>query len=194
MTKRWFVVATEPNMDVRFAHDLGNRGYETFIAITFKRMKAGNRAWPEPRLRLSPYVWVAIDDSRIEPDTKRRQNFVTIRQTFGFSHAIALRLSPDGDLNPSEIPECVVEGLRQDLIEDFWKATHRTRRKKSESLYQVGEIVAVGPDHPFHGYQGPISEVRTNGVMAELGPMHLPVRLYDTDIIPVKPFVGRTAA
>jgi hypothetical protein len=192
MTKRWYVIAAEPNMDVRFARDLGDRGYETFIAMTFVRMKTGNRAWPEPRLRLSPYVWVAIDDARIEADTKRQQNFVTVKQTFGFSGAISLSLSRGGDLNPSEIPACVVEGLRQDMIADYEVAIRRVRRK--ESLYRLGEIVAVGPDHPFAGYQGAIADVRPGSVIAELGPNKMPVRLNEADILPVKPFEKKDSA
>jgi hypothetical protein len=179
MTKHWYVIAAEPNMDVRFARDVGERGYETLVAWTFTREKAGNRAWVEARLRLSPYVWVAIDFDA-------GQNFATVEQTFGFSSAISLYPDENGDRNLSEVPERIIQGLRLDQIEDFETAVRRVRRK--ESLYHVGEIVAVGPDHPFHGFQGPISDVRRGSVIAELGPNRMPVRLNETDILPIRPF------
>lgn len=189
MTKRWYVVATEPNTDVRFARDLGKRGYEAYIAITFVRKHTGNRSRAEPRRRFPGYVWVAIDDARKEVGTDREQNFDTIKQTYGYLDAISLRITTAGDRSPSEVPEGVIRGLQRDFVEDYDIATRRIRYAKSERIeHQVGQFVTVAPDHPLFPFRGPIEQIRSNGVVALFGAMKMPVRLDWAEIVPVKPF------
>jgi transcription antitermination factor NusG len=182
--RRWYCIAAEPNMDVRFARDLGERGYWTFVAWRFTRHKVGANAFVRPVLKFSPYVWVRVDYGA-------DQDFSTVKQTLGFSSAVSLRLA-DGDTHPSEIPEAVIPGLTLDMLQDFDEATRRVRRK--ESLDHPGQLVRVIAPDIFAGLEGRVSETRPGGVVVALGPMGMPARLRDDDVVLVSPFSGARAA
>lgn len=182
--RRWYCIVAEPNMDVRFARDLGERGYETFLAHTYARERVGMRAVVVTKLRLSPYVWVGVNYGA-------RQDFVTVKQTLGFSAAVSLRLSGDSDLNPSEVPECVIQGLRLDQIQDYEEAVRRVRRK--EAMYKEGDYIRVLAPDIWAGLEGKVSAARPGSVIVELGPMRLPVRLSDDDVVLSQPFTRKSA-
>lgn len=182
--RRWYAIVAEPNMDVRFARGLGDRGYEAFVALTYEREKVGTRAVVVAKLRLSPYVWVSVDYTA-------GQNFVAVRQTLGFSSAISLSLSGNRDLNPSEVPACVIQGLRQDQTEDYEVAVRRVRRK--ECMFREGDLVRVIAPEIFAGYEGIVRAARPGSVVAEIGAMKLPIRLREDDVVMARPFVQKSA-
>lgn len=186
MTRRWYAVIVQTHMDVRFARDLGERGYETHVALTYSREKYGSKSWVEAALLLSPYVWVCVDASRRHADG-REHSFDTVKQTYGYLGVVSLARDCEGDYQANAIPEEVIRGLRLDQIEDFEAATRRVRRK--ESIWQAGDqIQVIGEEHPFVGYQGVVTKSRHGSLIAELGPQKLPIRLQDDDVMLVKPF------
>lgn len=163
-------------MDIRVARELGDLGYETFVAWTFSRSKFAGRAFAKAELRLSPYVFVRVEYSR--------QNFRTVLDTNGVESAVSLRRDVgDSDMHPSEIPERVISGMRQDQIEDFEAAIRRVRRR--ESMFEVGALVTIRDGSAFDGIQGVVRETRPHAVIIEVGSNGFPLRVAETDIVPV---------
>lgn len=185
MTRKWYAVIVQTHMDIRFARDLGERGHEIHVQWTFSREKHGSRSFVEPRLLLSPYVWVCVDDAMVKDGL--RQSFDAVKQTYGYLDVVSLRLGDRDECHASEIPEAVVRGLRRAQIEDYEIATRRVRRK--ESIWHEGDLIQViGDGHPFMGYEGVVSQPRSSGAIVEIGPQKLPLRLDDDDMMLVKPF------
>lgn len=180
MNRKWYAVIVQPHQDTRFACDLGERGYDSHIAMTFRKERYGRRFVIEPKLLYSPYVWVCVDEARREVGTDRPQNFHTVKQTYGYADVVSL----SGDGKATEIPERVVLGMRRDQNQDFHECLRRVRRK--ESVWKIGDTVKPIEGHDLAGYEGTVTKVVTGAVWAEFGPAKLPWRLNDDEIVPAR--------
>ena len=137
--KRWHAIVARPQMDVRVAADLEGRGVETFVAMIYRRQKAGSHAWPVPEKWLSPYVFV-----RIEND----QQFDTVRNSLGFDEFLILEPP-----KPKIFPDEIVQHLKAQTLGSLAEAESRSRGR--ESLYRIDQRVTVTTG-PFAGETGKI--------------------------------------
>lgn len=151
---RWHILRAETSKDAQVARDLNDQGYRTHLAWTFARKQIGHHVITEARLRLSPYVFVAVDHER--------QEFTPVRDTL---HVLDYLATGGSDGRAASIPAAVIEGIRQDEIEDYEAATRRVRRKPT--VFKEGDKVKIIRDM-FAGKEGKVIDARPGFVIVEL--------------------------
>lgn len=189
--KKWFVLKVEGGREVKVASDLCEQGYEAYVPKAFDRQVIGRQAFPIPRPKWSPYVFVAVDPVR-------RQSCGIVRDTLHVIDFVSLTPTDDPDvgrvLNPSEIPAAMVLGLQMDENIDWLEASKPPSRARKCS-YSEGDIVRVVEiGHPYESWEGRVKDARPGSVNIELGPNHFPVRVEEDHIMLVTAFQARTAA
>lgn len=175
--KKWFVLKVEGGREVKVASDLCEQGYEAYVPKAFDRQVIGRQAYPIPRPKWSPYVFVAIDSTL-------RQSCGVVRDTLHVIDFVSLALDGDGtSLNPSEIPAAMILGLQMDENIDWLEAGKPASRQR-KCCYATGDLVrVVAQGHVFGGYQGVVKDSRPGSVNVELGDKKFPVRLDEEDIM-----------
>lgn len=186
-TKRWYVLKVEGGYEVKVATDLCELKYEAYVPKAFIREVVGKSAFAIPRPKWSPYVFVAVD-------TARGQSCRVARETLHVIDYVSLSLDDArGYLNPSEIPETMILGLRMDEYGD-WHEAQKPPSRQRKCCYAAGDLVrVVAQGHVFGGYQGIVKDARPGSVNVELGDSKFPVRLDEEDIMLVTAFQARTA-
>jgi transcriptional antiterminator RfaH len=96
--KRWYVVQTQPNSELKAAQNLINQGYDIYLPRYLRRRRHARKVDFMAKPLFPRYMFVAIDMAT--------QRWRSIQSTFGVS-----RLVSNGD-NPAVVPEQVVSALR----------------------------------------------------------------------------------
>lgn len=163
--RRWLAVSTHANMDARVAKDLSRRGIEAFIAVIYRRQKAGSHAWPVAEKWLSPYVLVRIDaDAQIK----------AVRETLGFDEFVTVE-PPE----PAVFRDNVIDGLRAQMFDSLAESESRARPK--ESLYRVGQRVVV-TSGPAAGKRGKIDRIVGRYIRIDAGE-RLPITAKEREVM-----------
>lgn len=176
VVRAWHCVRAAPGMDIRFAGDVHELGYETLQPLTFTKDDSGHGRPPMARLRFSPYVFVAVDYSF--------QSFHLITEVIGYEDVLRLNFEDvDGirSPKPSVVPHEVILGMRHDQHDDFEAASRRVRR--DESLYRKGDKVRVLRGS-FEGHELTVDEARSGSLVLSLG--RFPLRVVETDVVPLE--------
>jgi transcription antitermination factor NusG len=175
--RSWYCVRAHPGADVKLASDLSDQEYETFLPLTFAKEMFGERSIAVPKLRFSPYVFVAVDHTR--------QAFHPITETIGYDDVLSFRFGEVAGVRtaqPSIVPREVILGMRRDQDEDYEAATRRVR--KEESLYRPGDPIRVVLDGAFKDREFKVDEARRGAVTVRCEGGY-PLRLKESDIVPV---------
>ena len=96
--KRWYVVHTRPNSELRAAHNLDRQGFQTYLARYMKERRHARKIERVQRPLFPRYVFVSLDT---ETDSWR-----SILGTFGVEYLIS-----NGD-TPTPVPDKIVEEIR----------------------------------------------------------------------------------
>jgi hypothetical protein len=179
VVRTWHCLRAQPGMDVKFAGDLNDQGYETFLPRTFEKKTLKDESIaPVARLRFSPYLFVCIDYSR--------QRFHPITETIGYDDVLRLQFDDVGGVRsaqPSVVPLDVILGMRQDEHADYEASIRRVRQE--ESLYREGDKVRVLKPGPVFERETSIQDARPGSVVVAFG--QFPLRLNEGDVVPLDP-------
>lgn len=140
--------------DATVARDLNDQGYRAHLAWTFARKQIGHYVIIEASLRLSPYVFVAVDHER--------QEFGPVRDTL---HVVDYLTAGGSEGRAGSLPEGVIEGVMQDEIEDYEAAIRRIRRKPV--ILKDGDTVKIIRDM-FAGKEGKVLSARPGFAVVEV--------------------------
>lgn len=189
--KKWFVLKVEGGKEIKVASDLCEQGYEAYVPKAFDRQVIGRQAFPIPRPKWPPYVFVAVD-------SRHRQSCGVVRDTLHVIDFVSLALTNDPQagpvLNPSEIPAAMIQGLQMDENVDWLESAKPPSRARKCSYAEDDLVRIVAMDHPYEGWEGRVKDARPGAINVELGPNHFPVRIDEDDVMLVTAFQARTAA
>ena len=97
--KRWYVVHTRPNGELRAVHNLERQGFKTYLARYMKERRHARKVERIQRPLFPRYVFVSLDT-----DTDRWRS---ILGTFGVDYLVS-----NGD-KPTPVPDEIIEELRE---------------------------------------------------------------------------------
>lgn len=158
-------------MDARVDGDLAGQGYETHLAKIWVRKSGPNWVHITRELRLSPYVFVAVD-SRTNKDGVA-QSVKAIRDTLGVLDIVSLALRGDEKWTSIVTAETVRRLRIAEALShaDACKPPSRQR----ECPYKVNDEVRVtAHGHLFEGLTGKVHSGTANSVVVLLGKSNLP--------------------
>ena len=96
--KRWYVVHTRPNGELRAAHNLERQGFKTYLAQYMKERRHARKVERIQKPLFPRYVFVCLDTGT--------DRWRSILGTFGVEYLIS-----NGD-TPTPVPDKVVEEIR----------------------------------------------------------------------------------
>ncbi len=97
--KRWYVVHTRPNGELRAAHNLERQGFQTYLARYMKERRHARKVERIQRPLFPRYVFVSLDT--------HTDRWRSILGTFGVEYLVS-----NGD-TPTPIPDAIVEEIRE---------------------------------------------------------------------------------
>ena len=121
--KRWYVVQTRPQAEIKAAAHLGRQGFEIYFPRYLKRRRHAHRVEMVAAPLFPRYMFVAIDMAV--------QRWRSIQSTIGVA-----RLVCNGD-HPAEVPDSIIRGLR--LGEDDGGFVHLKR----PPAFKLGDKIRV---------------------------------------------------
>jgi transcription antitermination factor NusG len=170
-TAIWHVATVQPGMDDRVNDDLAGQGYFTHLPQTFRRVVVAGRAQIVAELRLSPYVFVAID---MAPDSK--QSVQAVRDTLGVASVVSMALNTsDGIKYPSTVGERTILGLKRDEARDRAEARKPPSKVRECPYRKDQEVVVTAHGHAFEGMRGRVHDTRSNSVTVLMGISNIPI-------------------
>jgi transcriptional antiterminator RfaH len=96
--KRWFVVQTQPNGEMRANINLARQGFEAYLPRYLRQRRHARKVEQVARPLFPSYLFVRLDTER--------ERWRSVNGTFGVSHLVS-----QGDA-PISIPEGVIDAIR----------------------------------------------------------------------------------
>jgi transcriptional antiterminator RfaH len=135
---KWHVILTKVREEFRATENLQSQGFEVFLPICQVQKKLGGKIHLATEPLFPRYLFIRLSDVT--------SNWFPIRSTRGVSQLLRFGTST----NPVEIPEAIVECLKQRC----------TKEEPLHELFKPGEMIEI-THGPFKGLVGFFEKLQT---------------------------------
>ncbi len=138
-TRSWYLVVSKPKSEFKAQENLLRQGYEVYLPLVQNTRRRNGKNVKRTEAFFPRYLFIHLD--------KENDNWSPIRSTLGVAGMVRF-----GGM-PAEVPESLIENLKQNENESGCQEIERKELKKGDKV----EII----DGPFEGYKAVYQKMKS---------------------------------